>query len=622
MTNKQTAPFGFWESPFTPSMMGGQLRFSDVQWDTDGQRLVWLEVRSGRGVLVCRGGTNAPYDLNDEHNVRAGVGYGGGDFTVSHGYVVYVEKSGRLFRQSLDSGPADAITPAFGHAGSPVVSPNGEWVLYVHSYERTDVLALTNSDGVKWPINLVSGSDFYMQPAWHPEGDRIAWIEWDQPNMPWDGTRLMLGRLSESVTGALEETQITGNERTSVFQPEFSPDGEWLSYITTEGEWDALVIHNLESDERVVLEKDTTLAEPAWVQGIRVYGWGPDSKSIYYHRNDQGTGTLWQVNTETGERSKVETGPYSWLQQISVSPADSAIVCTASSPAVPDRVITIESSGRTIHRRSSSERVSTSEMSIPRPHSWEAPDGTRVHGLYFPPKNSRYAYEGAPPAIVGIHGGPTGQRTANYSSEATFFTSRGYAFLDVNYRGSTGYGRSYMVALRGHWGAYDAEDAVGGAQSLIDQGLADPDRIVIKGGSAGGYTVLNTLIHHPGVFKAGMCLYGVTNLFTLATETHKFEEKYLDLIVGTLPEHGDRYQAWSPIFHAEKIRDPIAVFQGTEDQVVPPNQAESIVNVLNRNGVPHIYRQYEGEGHGWRKMSTIESFYEDVDTFLKQYVLI
>ncbi|MEE2710268.1 MAG: S9 family peptidase [Gemmatimonadota bacterium] len=622
MTNKQNAPFGFWKSSFTPSTMGGQLRFSDVLWDSDGQRLVWLEGRSGRGVLVCREGTNAPYDLNDEHNVRAGVGYGGGDFTVSHGCVVYVEKSGRLFRQSLNSGPAGAITPAFGHAGSPVVSPDGEWVLYVHSYERTDVLALTNLDGVKWPVNLVSGSDFYMQPAWHPDGGRIAWIEWDQPNMPWDGTRLKLGRLSESVTGAVEETLITGNEETSVFQPEFSPDGEWLSYITTEDEWDELIIHNLKSDERVVLDKDTTLAEPAWIQGIRVYGWGPDSKEIYYQRNDQGTGTLWQVNTGTGERSKVETGPYSWLQQISVSPSDNAIVCTASSPAVPDRVITIESSGITIHRRSSSEQVSASEMSIPGPLSWEAPDGTRVYGLYYPPHNSRYSCEGAPPAMIAIHGGPTGQRTANYSGEAAFYTSRGYAFLDVNYRGSTGYGRSYMVALRGHWGAYDAEDAVGGAQALIDQGLADPDRIVIKGGSAGGYTVLNALIHHPGVFKAGLCLYGVTNLFTLATETHKFEEKYLDLMVGTLPEHGDRYQAWSPIFHADKIRDPIAVFQGTEDQVVPPGQAESIVSVLHRNGVPHIYRRYEGEGHGWRKTSTIESFYEDVDTFLKQYVLI
>jgi dipeptidyl aminopeptidase/acylaminoacyl peptidase len=266
--------------------------------------------------------------------------------------------------------------------------------------------------------------------------------------------------------------------------------------------------------------------------------------------------------------------------------------------------------------------VPAQELPVPEAITWSASDGAIVHGLYYPPASSHFIGAGKPPAILCIHGGPTGQQTAVYSSEVPFFTSRGYAYLYVNHRGSTGYGRSYMTALREHWGEYDTQDAVSGARALIDQDLADPDRIVIKGGSAGGFTVLNALVHHPGVFRAGLCLYGVTNLFSLATDTHKFEARYLDIMVGMLPETGARYQAWSPFFHADKIRDPVAVFQGTEDKVVPPDQAESIVQILQRNGVPHIYRLYEGEGHGWRKTETIVSFYDDVDRFLKQHVLI
>lgn len=622
MSAKQTVAYGFWKSPVTPSMMGGRLRFGDVQWDSDGRSLVWLEGRSDRGVLICRQGDDAPYDLTDEHSVRAGVGYGGGDFTVARGFVIFADKNGRLYRQSLEPGRASAITPEFGNAASPVVSSDGRWVLYVHSYERTDGLGLVDSNGAHWPIALVTGADFYMQPVWHPSGDLIAWIEWDHPCMPWDGTRLKTGRVSGNPLVLAEETFIAGDVDKPVFQPAFSPDGKWLSYIITEDDWDRLIVLNPDTRERRVLVEGATLAEPAWSQGVRVYGWSADSTGIFYHRNDQGFGSLWRAEVASGHTTQIDIDPYAWLQQIAVSPAQDTIACVASSPSMPDRVVTREAARITVHRRSSSEMVAQEDLPTPRPITWSAPDGATVHGLYYPPTNSRFDGAGKPPAIVNIHGGPTGQRTAAYAPETGFFTSRGYAVLEVNYRGSTGYGRAYMLALREHWGVYDTEDAVGGAQALVDRGLADPERVVIKGGSAGGYTVLNALIHHPGVFRAGLCLYGVTNLFTLATDTHKFEERYLDSMVGPLPETGARYRAWSPIFHADKIRDPIAIFQGTEDKVVLPNQSESIVKVLQGNGVPYIYRLYDGEGHGWRKTETIVAFYNDLERFLKQYVLI
>lgn len=622
MTEKSSVAYGFWRSPITPSLVAAQTPLSEVQWDSDGRSLVWLERRSDRGVLVCRTADDAPFDVTDTHSVRGAVGYGGGDFTVSHGFVVYAEKSGRLFRQSLEPGVPVPLTPAFGAAASPVVSDDGQWVLYVHTYEGKDTIAMVDSHGLRWPIDLITGADFYMQPVWHPAGDRIAWVEWDHPAMPWDGGRLMVAHLDGTPPTIVEASCIAGGTEQPVFQPAFSPDGNYLSYIDSDGVWDRLIALNLASGQERVFVSGCVLAEPAWVQGIRVYGWSQDSSRILFHRNDLGFGSLWEVEVESGTQRQLEAGPYTWFSQLAVSLTQDSVALIASSSTISDRVVTFRGDQQTVHRRSRSERIAVSELSEPSSFSWLACDGTEVHGLLYQPTSGSFVGSGKPPAIVSVHGGPTGQRVANFSADVAFFTSRGFAVLEVNYRGSFGYGRPYMTALREHWGVYDTEDAVGAVKALIDQGMADPNRIVIKGGSAGGYTVLNALIHHPGIFKAGICLYGVTNLFTMASDTHKFEERYLDSMVGPLPETRERYQAWSPAFHADSIRDPVAIFQGSEDKVVPLDQAEAIVKELQRNGTPHLYHLFEGEGHGWRKTETIQCYYEIVERFLKQYVLI
>ncbi|MCL4559951.1 MAG: S9 family peptidase [Chloroflexi bacterium] len=621
MAEKIFRPYGIWDSPISPTFMSVQLRLSDVLWDSDGQTLVWLEGRGAQGVLLSQSEGQAPVELNWEQNVRAGVGYGGGDFTVRDGVVVFAAQDGRLYRRCLTYDQPRAISPEFGHAASPALSPDGRWVVYVHSVERRDSLGLVACTGESWPVHLAQGADFYMQPVWHPRGDRLAWVEWDHPNMPWDGTRLMLAVLEGETPRLAQMHPVAGGADTPIFQPGFSPDGRWLSYTAGEGEWDKLYLLDLDSGQAHVLVDGGTLAAPAWGQGMHTYGWSGDSRRIVYLRNEAGFASLWQVEVESGMTTRMDLAPYTWLEQVSVSPKGDRVACIASSPGIAPQVITWEDHAIRTIRRSTSEVVDPQDLSIPRAITWKAPDSTVVHGLYFPPANPKYQSTGLPPAIVLIHGGPTSQRPASYSPEAEFFTSRGYAWLEVNYRGSTGYGRTYMKMLRGRWGELDVEDAAGGAQALVDQGLADAKRLVIKGGSAGGYTVLNALIRYPGKFKAGVCLYGVSNLFTLAAETHKFEERYTDSLVGPLPEAAEKYHAWSPIFHAEHIRDPLAVFQGNEDKVVPTNQAETIVAALREHHVPHIYRLYEGEGHGFRRPETWAAHYEDVLSFLKQYVL-
>ncbi|MEN4040799.1 MAG: S9 family peptidase [Anaerolineaceae bacterium] len=615
--------YGLWPSSITVSDVSHRITLQDVQWNQDGATLVWLQNEFGAGVLYAKENQEAQQVLTRDQNVRAGVGYGGGDFCVRHDHVVFAERDGRLFQKHLKRHAVKAITPAFGHCASPAISPDGKWVVYVHSDGISDVLGIVDIDGDSWPQILAKGADFYMQPAWHPAGKQLAWIEWDHPNMPWDGTRLMLAEAAGTPPMPGERRLVAGGQDLPVSQPQFSPDGRWLSYIISDGEWEKLVVIELASGQaKTLVEGDGfTLSLPAWIQGIRNYGWCYDNRTLFYTQFAKGRSSIWSVNIADGVSQPVDTGAYTWIPQLAVSPVANQIALLASAPTIPSRVVLWDSNRLQVIARSSPENISPDYLSEPEMISWLAPDGTGVYGLYYSPKNPRYSGKGAPPAIINIHGGPTSSANIGYNAEISYFTSRGYAYVEVNHRGSSGFGRSYQLAQRHRWGLVDVEDAVGAADFLAAQGLADGKRLVISGGSAGGYTVLNALVRHPGRFKAGICRYGVSNLFTLDMDTHKFESRYNDSLIGPLPDAVEPYFELSPAFHAAKIRDPLAIFQGSEDQVVPPEQSEAIVRSLAANGIPHLYRLYQGEGHGFRKPENIADYLQQTEQFMQQHVL-
>ncbi|HEV3005609.1 MAG TPA: S9 family peptidase [Pirellulales bacterium] len=626
---KSLRPFGLWTSPITPGSLAEGKRLDGVEWDSNGNTLVWLEGRSGKGVLVARTGDDAPRDLTAELSVRAEVGYGGGDFTVHGSYAYFVvHKTGRIFRQRLSGGAATPITSAFGQAASPVVSPDGRWVAYIHyDGEGNDRIAVVDSAGATWPQILASGHDFFMQPRFSPDGRRFAWIAWDHPNMPWDGTTLWLADVLESEFAAPrlgEPRAVAGGTDVAVFQGEFTPDGRHLLYVSDESGWGRLTAHEIATGQSRTLTSDSVeCASPAWTQGQRTYAVLPTGE-VVVAAGERGFQSLRRIDLATGDSEPVaELADYSEIASVVASHEGRRVAIIASSPVSPPRVVTHDFElGRTqVVARSSGETVPASALARCEALTWKTAGGEPAHGLYYAPASEGFECQGKPPLVVLIHGGPTSQIKAGWRSEGQFFATRGYGVLFVNYRGSTGYGREYMLKLRGNWGVCDIEDAVSGMRHLAELGRIDGNRTVIMGGSAGGFTVLQTMVNQPEAFTAGISLYGVANQFSLAADTHKFESRYLDTMLGPLPEASAVYRERSPVFHAAKIRRPLAVFQGSIDTVVPKDQSDSIVEALKHNGTPHIYHVYEREGHGWRKRETIEHFYQAVDDFLRRYLV-
>ncbi len=619
--------YGAWSSPISGAAIASGISLRDVQWDSASETLVWWENRGKTGVLQAQTGRQAPRDLTDSAlNVAGRVGYGGGAFTVLAGTVVFAA-NGRLHAQSLGGGASKAIAPAFGSYAAPAISPDGKWVAFAHSYENVDGIAIVDIDGESFPRKLAFGTDFVMQPSWHPEGRRLAFVAWDHPQMPWTGSELRLATLELDASGmpfASEIATVAGDAETAVFQPEFSPDGRSLAYISDASGWNQLYLYDLERRRRGPLTSaEAEHGTPAWAQGMRVYGWAGDGRSICYLENRRGFYRLMRHDLEAKTCVAVDgLSDYAEMGQLTVSRESGAVGMIASSSLIPSRVLSLEAGGQvTTHRRSATENLRAEQLSEGRAIEWTGDDGGAAHGIFYPPVARDESPPGLPPLIVNVHGGPTSQRSAGYANEVQFFTTRGYAVLQVNHRGSTGYGRAYMDMHRGNWGVYDVSDSAAGLRHLAREGTIDADKAVIMGGSAGGFTVLQSLIDLPGLYKAGVCSYGVSNQFALLMDTHKFEARYLDWLLGELPEAAELYRQRSPAFHADKIVDPLIVFQGSDDAVVPQDQSEGIVASLKRRGVPHEYHLFAGEGHGWRKPETIKTYYEKIDRFLLQHVV-
>jgi dipeptidyl aminopeptidase/acylaminoacyl peptidase len=462
-----------------------------------------------------------------------------------------------------------------------------------------------------------------MQPAFSPDGVSLVYAAWDKPAMPFDHTRLHRVTLApgDPLPITTDDTIIADNG-SALFQPEFAPDGR-IAWVDDVDGWWNLHIHNPhDGTTRQLTREQAEYAVPAWTQGVRTFAWAHDGAHIWAQRVTRGEHQVVRVDTQTGTAAVVPgLDEYTYLRQIIRAPGSDRLAVIASAGDVPDRLLTLDADGWRIRARSRSEML-RAHWSRARQVSWAGHDGETVHGWLHLPDHPTLTADGAPPLIVSIHGGPTSQARQYLDMKLQFFTSRGFAWLDVDHRGSTGYGRAYKDRLRGSWGVYDVEDAVSGARALVERGLVDGDRLVITGGSAGGYTTLMALAAHPGVFAAGVCLYGVGNQFALAfNDAWKFEAHYNDTLFGTLPAAAAAYRARSPIFHADRIRDPLLIFHGKDDRAVPIAQADEIVAALRRRGVTHEYHAYDGEGHGWSRESTVTHSLETMLNFLRTHVL-
>jgi dipeptidyl aminopeptidase/acylaminoacyl peptidase len=623
INNKTTLPFGKWPSPITPDLLAERKRLGEALWSLNKDSIFWLMSENGKGrIYFSQDGKTAKLMSSEEYDVRGTVSYGGGEFAVGNEFVIFANRNGRLYRLEIKTGNINPITPGWGCMASPAISKNQQWVLYVFSDGEKDLIGVVNAHGFGWPTVLVSGADFYMHPVWHPGGELIAWVEWDNPHLPWQASRVKIGEVGGMQVKLFSEDWIAGSDQQSATQPQFSPDGKWLSYIQTSGDWDELILYNLKSKKTKILFTGDKVGfgNPGWVQGQRFYGWSADSQRIFYRLVNGGTAALWEADLKTGKSIQLSIGTYTWISQLDVSRKENRVLMRASSPHLSPRLIEWKEGKKKELTQPSFSSIHEDFLPNPKMIHWQAGDGSTIHGTYYPPLNPNFYSEGKPPLIVEIHAGPTMNNLLVFTPDRAYFTSRGYAILAVDYRGSTGYGKTYQDSIRGKWGVVDVQDAIGGARAAVEQGLCDEKRIAIMGSSAGGFTVLNSLIQFPGFFKAAICSYPVCDLLEDIQKTHKLERYYNQYLIGDPKKDHRQYLARSPLQQADKIHDPIAIFHGENDHVVSIDQTRRLMEKLKQQGTPHLYVTYPDEGHGFRKMVTLRDFYQRVEAFLNTYL--
>lgn len=605
------APFGAWKSSITADMIVGEtVGLGSIC--CDGDDLYWSELRpaeKGRTVICRKNSSGAVADVTPpEFNVRSRVHeYGGGSYTVSAGSVFFCNAADqRLYRQDSGGEPRPiTLEGPWRYADMRVDGARRRVIAVLEDHDDTlgepaNALVAIGFDGNV--TVLAHGADFYAAPRLSPDGARLAWLTWDHPDMPWDSCRLWLASLDD-LGMPVDARNIAGGDGEAVFQPEWSPDGV-LHFISDPVSWWNLFWWDGQK-ARAICPMRAEFGLPQWVFGMTTYDfYGATGIVTTYAQN--GRWHIGYIDRQVLVLNEL-AGPHCDFG--SLKTFGEYVIYVGGHPSEPPVVAALGLEDETVEtiRRSTEAAIDPGQVSRAEAIRFPTNDGEEAHGFYYPPANTGYkAPEGAlPPLIVKSHGGPTGQTGDSLNLKIQYWTSRGFAVLDVNYRGSTGYGRAYREKLRGQWGVADVDDCVAGAEYLVGQGKADGDRLVITGGSAGGYTTLCALTFRD-TFKAGASHYGIGDLSTLATDTHKFESRYLDRLIGPWPEAEDLYRARSPIHFAEKLDCPVIFFQGLDDKVVPPNQAESMVAVLREKGTPVAYCPFEGEGHGFRQAANMK----------------
>lgn len=617
MAHPRIAPYGSWKSPITSDLIVSEtIGLGAITLDE--ADVYWLEVRfkeGGRYVLVRCTPDGTATDLTPPPlNVRTRVHeYGGAAYKVHHGIIFFSNfDDQRIYRQNPGSVPTP-ITPAqeYRYADYCFDQHRNRLICVREDHTQSDQEAVNTLVGVDLePLDpaqnagqvLVSGNNFYAFPRLNPDGTRLAWTTWNHPNMPWDGTELWVANLDEQ--GLVSNAElVAGGIEESIFQPSWSPDGVLYFVSDRSGWWNLYCWRNEKIEPIYPMEAEFGL--PQWVFGMSSYEFTSEERLVCTYIQ-QGESNLAVIDLTNLKLSKIDT-PFTDIWGIKAH--GDQVIFNAGSSTEPASIIKLDlTTGlHEVLRRSSEMVIAPAFLSIPQTIEFPTENEVTAFAFFYPPKNADFSPPAGelPPLLVMSHGGPTGATSTLFNPEIQYWTSRGIAVLDVNYGGSTGYGRKYRERLNGQWGLVDMDDCANGARFMVEHGMVDGNRLAITGGSAGGYTTLCALTFR-NLFKAGASHFGIGDLETFVADTHKFESRYLDRLVGPYPERVDLYRARSPIQHIDQLSTPMILFQGLEDKIVPPNQAEQMYSAVRAKGLPVAYLPFEGEQHGFRKSENIK----------------
>ncbi|PSB52072.1 S9 family peptidase [Chamaesiphon polymorphus] len=611
----QLAPFGSWKSPITAdAIVADTIGLGSIV--IDGADIYWLEARpqeAGRSVIVRHTPDGKNTDVTPpEYNVRNRVHeYGGAAYTVVDGCVYFSNISDNcLYVQDLRSEQPQQVRQLTHdkkkrYADLSVDTVRHRLICVQEEHDSADLEPLNTivSIDLNKPDDIqvmAGGCDFYAAPRLSPDGSRLAWLSWNHPNLPWDGTNLQVANIVNGYLAA--PSLIAGGANQAIFQPQWAGN-DTLYFVSDRTGWGNLYSWH-GSTVKPVCELDAEFGLPQWVFGMSTYALVGNRIVCTY--SQRGVWHLAIVNTLSGHLTRLHV-PYTDISNVRA--VGNSVVCTAASTTQANEIIAINllTETREILQRSNRLKIDPRYLSIPESIEFPTTDGNTAYAFYYPPTNPNYQplLGEKPPLLVKSHGGPTAATSNQLSLKTQYWTSRGFAVVDVNYGGSTGYGKAYQHRLDGKWGIVDVDDCTNAALYLVQQGLADANRLAISGGSGGGYTTLCALTFGD-TFKAGASYYGISDLALLAKETHKFESRYFDRLVAPYPAQADLYQARSPLYFTDRLSCPIAFFQGLEDKVVPPNQAEIMVAALKAKHIPVAYVTFATEQHGFRQAENIK----------------
>ncbi|OUS15699.1 peptidase [Gammaproteobacteria bacterium 50_400_T64] len=636
---KSNTAYGSWQSPISARQVASAAPSID-NLCIDGDDLYWLEARPeerGRNAIVRHDATGQKTDvLPAPFSARSRVHeYGGAPYIVIAGVLYFCEQNDqRIYR--IDTGVKGASPEAISPANHNLRFAD---FCYDTQHQRLICVAEQSSDELDEPRNFIaalstnspyefselhSGADFYAYPRLSPDGTQLSWISWQHPQMPWQGSELWLANFNDGGLLASPEN-IAGGRDEAIFQPQWSPAGE-LYFVSDRNEWWNIYRHENTEKSVAICPQKAEFATPLWTLGMSTYGFCRDGNLAACYTTEG----LWRLGLIDEKTKQLTTIDLPFTQISALVSKENCVWFIGASPSQSGCLVELDTQSaqyKIIHQFTAlpiaAENYAQPQAITFTTSGSSTNDNEQAHGFYYPPCNAAYSQntDEKPPLLVLCHGGPTGATSTGFNLKIQFWTNRGFAVLDVNYRGSTGYGRPYRQALDGAWGIKDVDDVVAGAQHLIAQNLVDPERIMIRGGSAGGYTVLAALAFHD-LFKAGASYYGIGDLETLARDTHKFESRYLDTLVGPYPAEQALYKQRSPINHIDKLNCPVIFFQGLDDKVVPPQQAEAMVESLEKKGLKVKYIPFSDEGHGFRQAGNTEKamleelkFYSEVFGF-------